>query len=86
MMKKPVSAIVVPEGSDPEEVFEHIVTHHAMANGITPNRIEWEKITCPETGVFLVPIKDHPEGPMKIVAILGEDERSASERGSVEHG
>lgn len=76
-MKKPVSIAIIPEGSTPEEIFQRIVTDHATSNGITPDRIEWQGITSPETGVFLVPIKD-AEGPMRIVALLTQKERSAS--------
>lgn len=66
---------LVPEGTDPEEAFERIIIDHAMSHGIAPDRIEWQKITCPEQGVFLVPIKDHAEGPMRVTVLFSVKQR-----------
>ena len=75
---RPVSVVIVPDGVDPEEFFERMVTEHARSHGITPDRIEWDNITSPAAGVFRVGIKDHE--PMTITALLSEKEKAEWER------
>lgn len=67
------SLIMIPEGTSPEAIFEKIVTDHAKSYGITPDRIEWQNITSPQVGVFLVPITGHKEGPMRVAMLLSKD-------------